>query len=1375
MAITNISDTQTYTARISSEALTATSVKDLSDTLASLTGSSIKKPIQQTDPYYGTIIYDEATKSYTVNGVPDKYGMGAILSSSGLKLNLTNNQYQRLLSVTNKIPTPVDLTNYNQWIREQYQISTGNFDIAHATKTGQQLVRDEVKTPITLLSEVKPKTRQIGQVIINSNYELEFAGPLDARLVTLSEETLVDPAWWLTVHKRPVYFYTGMPVTVESTGQLFIYMGYNSFIKKNDVSSKYMLSLKFWKRASFEIQDIIDSGVVIPATKVAGKVNIQTHRISSWTDTGGMFMSTGVDPSYGIGLTMADHMTMLGVSIDHNKKKYSFQRTILDGYNRTDAFTGLTIVPALQDEKWDANTFKQNAEGVELSGINVPILLRTTQYEDNFTKITPGKSTKIRMNSGEVLVSADECISLNSESIYLSENTAFNIGGSIKAEIENNVNTSVGGIATLTANNRVINAKNGLYVGVGDETNIITGALAVHTTGYNKALALERGALLLEPVMFDFRKSYTSDQKRYIGEAETIDTGITSRTVPGVDDGISTLADEPADTSTETATPVKGIKGQLSCYYPGLTMARSRTLISDTGTTGAANNVSYGFYNSALYGVAPGAQLSAFGTTHTSNLRVSKDLLHEFAVEVGTHEDQSVAMTIIDLSDTDNFTNSKLLTVYDASAYVTAVKDKFGTSSAEVADITKNNITVLNLQNQVWIDKDNAVSWAHDVNGNPLTIDKGYMLLGSASKLEKQEAQAFSDLINTGTVSIESFGDTSIYSHYGQVKLGKDALVRLTRDHKFIVNSAGKDKSYIEHTPDHTTICNMGAVTSSDGTQEPGHISLKSNKICLWGEEYELTKPESTEVYLTYDPPRGVDNKIIEDSKLSKALTWKSIAASGYTRNTEDFTNCYNSEYNKDSRNSRLFYYCIGEIVIPDNDNTTATPTKLFGLNLWIYISSFYWIGDIQLSIHARAAARTEYKDKPWSQAIPLSITGSINTRQRQTILETVAADAFPIGITMHYDAELHLTRLRFYTSHYDGGLSNTQPLLWFVHNIESFKGTLIDWNNTPAQGIVYAQKQSNGKLVDDTDQPIMGMYMYNSFNTVQGSDGTFFNPQYRKAPVIPLTCITDTGQIVWERYSTEAVDCPVRCSFTSPLQVSINPYFPPKDFSDHVVDDGDASDKEQTHILAYTKKDNEPEHGRAFKWVTLDELNITSGSGGSGSGSTSGGTAKLKVDALAKMTNKTGRKSTKHYVLSFDYFRNGDLGPADGTIDTSVATHESVYYDDSGDLHATNFFSSSDERLKNTINDLVVTKPLPNLKSFKFNHQDTLTYGVIAQDLVKAGYEELISIDDSRIPDKDKGPYLRVNYNSLYALYIKDLQDQITMLKSEIEALKHR
>lgn len=59
--------------------------------------------------------------------------------------------------------------------------------------------------------------RNVGDIKLISNFELEFCGPIDARIITPSRATLKDPDWWLTPQCIPVYLYRGMLVSIIAT------------------------------------------------------------------------------------------------------------------------------------------------------------------------------------------------------------------------------------------------------------------------------------------------------------------------------------------------------------------------------------------------------------------------------------------------------------------------------------------------------------------------------------------------------------------------------------------------------------------------------------------------------------------------------------------------------------------------------------------------------------------------------------------------------------------------------------------------------------------------------------------------------------------------------------------------------------------------------------------------------------------------------------------------------------------------------------------------------------------------------------------------------------------------------------------------------
>lgn len=106
-----------------------------------------------------------------------------------------------------------------------------------------------------------------------------------------------------------------------------------------------------------------------------------------------------------------------------------------------------------------------------------------------------------------------------------------------------------------------------------------------------------------------------------------------------------------------------------------------------------------------------------------------------------------------------------------------------------------------------------------------------------------------------------------------------------------------------------------------------------------------------------------------------------------------------------------------------------------------------------------------------------------------------------------------------------------------------------------------------------------------------------------------------------------------------------------------------------------------------------------------------------------------------------------------------------------SGIIKATALYSTSDENLKENIatvryEDYHKTSKV-SLKSFNFKDDESKkkTYGVIAQDVQKAGLNELIHTDE-------KGN-LAVDYTSFLILKMADMEETINQLKREIKKLK--
>ena len=112
------------------------------------------------------------------------------------------------------------------------------------------------------------------------------------------------------------------------------------------------------------------------------------------------------------------------------------------------------------------------------------------------------------------------------------------------------------------------------------------------------------------------------------------------------------------------------------------------------------------------------------------------------------------------------------------------------------------------------------------------------------------------------------------------------------------------------------------------------------------------------------------------------------------------------------------------------------------------------------------------------------------------------------------------------------------------------------------------------------------------------------------------------------------------------------------------------------------------------------------------------------------------------------------------------IGSSSAITLSTDGNITAKTVTQSSDERLKHDIENIPIeaiekVKSL-DLKSFKFNSDNKLHYGVIAQDVEKKGLKELVY-------EGDDG-YKSVDYTSLLILKIAELEKEIKDLKDELK-----
>lgn len=96
---------------------------------------------------------------------------------------------------------------------------------------------------------------------------------------------------------------------------------------------------------------------------------------------------------------------------------------------------------------------------------------------------------------------------------------------------------------------------------------------------------------------------------------------------------------------------------------------------------------------------------------------------------------------------------------------------------------------------------------------------------------------------------------------------------------------------------------------------------------------------------------------------------------------------------------------------------------------------------------------------------------------------------------------------------------------------------------------------------------------------------------------------------------------------------------------------------------------------------------------------------------------------------------------------------------------YATKFYETSDERVKNNINQITYIPNDINIYSFVKNDYNTYSYGFIAQNVANT-HPELVSYNES---------YLSVDYNSTLSLLLAKALNRIEELEKRIEELENK
>lgn len=266
--------------------------KDKTSALSSATVKTDTSVIIVKDPSTGEDTSIVKASVYSFNGVETKKGLGNILSAGDIDLTINTCSAYNILSGYCSINTYKGLID-------------------------NPMAYTDVSAP-----------RRAGQVILNSNFELKYAAPLDARTVADTPDKLYDPDWWLADSGGYVYLYRGMSVSIKSTGDLYTYMGPDIEIKSNNVTIANALGPSNWK--------IISS----PATiKRAGLISIaNNYQTPAYTDTSALLINAYQDSS-APGIAIGENTILLG---NHYNRTKSMSEIVLIG-NTYDDYQGLII------------------------------------------------------------------------------------------------------------------------------------------------------------------------------------------------------------------------------------------------------------------------------------------------------------------------------------------------------------------------------------------------------------------------------------------------------------------------------------------------------------------------------------------------------------------------------------------------------------------------------------------------------------------------------------------------------------------------------------------------------------------------------------------------------------------------------------------------------------------------------------------------------------------------------------------------------------------------------------------------------------------------------------------------------------------------
>lgn len=200
---------------------------------------------------YSYISYDGLSQTYKIEDSDIKGGLSHVLAYSNTNFIFTSGQAQTA----------------QQEVNNAKNISTMSF-----------------RTYVDKMNTALLARRKYGDVELVGNFEVGYAGPIDARIVTPSRATLKDPEWWLGSNTTPkkVYIYRGMLVSIQATQELVMYRGADVIIAANSTAARKALDDNMWTLISQDGQSnsqTLDDGNDITLNSTVTQTNNEEKQV----------------------------------------------------------------------------------------------------------------------------------------------------------------------------------------------------------------------------------------------------------------------------------------------------------------------------------------------------------------------------------------------------------------------------------------------------------------------------------------------------------------------------------------------------------------------------------------------------------------------------------------------------------------------------------------------------------------------------------------------------------------------------------------------------------------------------------------------------------------------------------------------------------------------------------------------------------------------------------------------------------------------------------------------------------------------------------------------------------------------------------------